>query len=380
MNLKLRLTAGRIAVAALAFHVAGALPSAAQIHDQIGIDGANNNAAIRRCAEELVKRSKSISSLAPNGLRAVPIKEIHWRVQNQSITGKYVPPFIYVTDRSHASDLIKVPFAFRDAEHVLAFLRSGEFYQQIRDNPDGENLTGNPRLAIAYGGFFQIFSKAAAVTEPKHFYGRSIGGTIREPELYRQFGARINPGSGISGMYTDLDQRAASEFDHRETQIVEAHLASAIENGFKGKGRFVNLVTSSMLAVDILVWTTTEKVDQKDLVALRAWADAAAAACSEANYQKELDTLEELKADGYQIVPFNRNAFVEHSWRAVLENSHEYWTIEHFDKLVRLGNSPKGGLLPSALLSKMSPQKRKQALDHDANAKSKIAGRLLRDK
>lgn len=340
----------------------------ARIHDQIGIEVANNNSAVSRCADELVKRSEGLAALAPQGLRAVPIEEIYSQQRNQTLTGKYIRPFVHVTDRSHEFDLIKVPFVFRDAEHVLAFLRSGEFYQQIRDNADQFSPT---RLAIAYGGFFQMFSKVAAVTEPKHLYGRSIGGSVRQPFLYREFGAKIHLSSGIVGMNTGLDERAASDLgrDDRETQIVEAHLASAIENGFKGKGRFVNLVSSSMLVVDIVLSLSINfVVSPEEIELLRKWAYDAALACSEANYRKELETLEALKADGYQVVPFNRRALVERSWRDTLMSPHKYWTIQQLDKLVSLGNFPKGALLPSALLSKMSAKDRKQARDRDAVA------------
>lgn len=161
--------------------------------------------------------------------------------------------------------------------------------------------------------------------------------------------------------------------DDKETQIVEAHLGSAIENDFKGKGRFVNLVSSSVLSVDILIATTpSSDVSSEELRVLREWAGEAALACSEANYRQELETLEELKKDGYQIVPFNRSAIVERSWHAILDHPHEYWTIEQFDRLVQLGNFTKGSVLPSALLSRMTPDRRKNAIKRDNEAKANL--------
>jgi cytochrome c len=125
-----------------------------------------------------------------------------------------------------------------------------------------------------------------------------------------------------------------------------------------------------MVAVDFVIKKSWDEDDIKpeDMAVLRAWAEEAAVACSEANYQKELDTLEALKADGYRIVPFNRRALVEQSWLTTLESSHGYWTIEQFDRLVRLGNFPSSSIIPSSLVSKMPAQKRQEALKHDAEA------------
>jgi hypothetical protein len=356
---------------ALVLAVSPAFANSARIHHQIGIDESNNVSAVKRCADELVKRAGSITPLAPQGLTVVPLGVINSRLRTQTITGEFLRPHVYVTDRSYHYDLIKLPFVFRDAPHFLAFLQSGEFYEQIRDTAD---QFSPPRLAIAYGGFYQMFSKNAAVTDVKHFYGRSIGGTVRVVEVYQQFGARINTHS-ILPTRSGLDQLAATAMgnDDKETQIVEAHLGSAIENGFKGKGRFVNLVSSSVLSVDIVIETSpSNDIGAEDLKALREWAGAAALACSEANYEKELKTLEALKQDGYQIVPFNRSAFVERSWHAILDYPHEYWTIEQFDRLVKLGNVSNGSLLPSALLLKMTPERRKKAIERDKEAKANL--------
>ncbi len=52
------------------------------------------------------------------------------------------------------------------------------------------------------------------------------------------------------------------------------------------------------------------------------------------------------------------------SWK--LEREHLYWTIEQFDRIVKLGDAPAGVVLPSSLVAKMTTQKRKRPPDADS--------------
>lgn len=343
----------------------------AELQSRVVVGKQDTNASVRRCANALISKAGMIKSLAPKGLEISTYEEADEENSNSRKAKQKARPYVYVGEQTYGQDLVNQPFVFRDAEHVLAFLQSGAVYEEIRDNPTITRLT-QPRLAIAYGGFYQMFSKSVAVTEPRHFYHRFIGGAVRASRVYGEFNALINPYSGLNLNYDSvIESYAAKKMAENDswTHMVEAHLASAIENGFEGKGDYVNLISSTALMINIGInnWDDV-RFSPEELLALRAWASAAAIECSEANYQKELDTLDRLKADGYEIVPFNRRALVELSWRLSLEEQHGHWTIAQFDKIVSLGEFPKNGLLPSAMLNRMTPQKRNEALKHDSHA------------
>ena len=77
-----------------------------------------------------------------------------------------------------------MPLAFRDLQHFIAYLNSLA-YRDMRDHYRGPS----PAAAVAYGGFTQIYSKDAAVTEARHIKDRAMGGSDSGFWLYSLLGA-----------------------------------------------------------------------------------------------------------------------------------------------------------------------------------------------
>lgn len=278
------------------------------------------------------------------------IRDTGWRA-------KPGPQIIVTLDqRRDYLSLHGVPFAFRDATHFSRYAQS----------PIGKKLFARlfPKASLAYGGFAQLFSRKAAITMPQHFYGRTVSGDADAMTIYHEFGAR--PGVSLSGFaMADL----TAHFDQMRTgnpvyDIVEAPLSGAVTAGADRAARFVNLTSSSVMPI-VIDRRGDEGVLDNDK--LDAWAEAAAMNCSRSNYDAEIEALERLKRTGVQIVPFNRSAVVETSWRLALEQAHRYWTVDEFDEVERLG-APSAVQLPSAVLAKMPREKRAKAVRFDQEA------------
>ena len=175
-------------------------------------------------------------------------------------------------------ELPGIPFVFRDAQHFQAYLTS-DLFQSMRNRMSSDVVT------VAYGGFYQLFSRIAASTEPRHLYGRTIGGDARAMMVYHEFGAHAGASAGASIMgMVDLDQdfRWMRE-GHIWSQIVEAPLVQAADNAARS-ARYVSLVSSVVQPIYIKAPGDT----------YRAWAENAALACSAANYDAELKVLDRL--------------------------------------------------------------------------------------
>jgi hypothetical protein len=258
------------------------------------------------------------------------------------------PVRIVIDTDSSKLALPGIPFVFRDAQHFQAYLTS-DLFQSMRGRLPGDVV------AIAYGGFYQLFSRIAASTEPKHLYGRTIGGDARAMMVYHEFGARAGQGamaSIVDMVDLDTDFRWMRE-GHIWGQIVEAPLAQAADNAVRS-ARYVSLISSVVQPIYI-------KADEE----YRAWAQDAAIACSATNYDAELKVLDRLKQAGLTIVPFNRNALVETGWRIAVTMDHPYWTIAEFDRVVQLAGGTKGVPLPSEIVAKLPPKQRREALKLD---------------
>jgi hypothetical protein len=167
-----------------------------------------------------------------------------------------------------------------------------------------------------------------------------------------------------------------SNFDYRDdvtkmsqgnhlVDIVEAPLNSAFEIGVDRAARYVNLISSAVIPIVFQLrdshLKSADRFTGQERSAIVAWIQAAAAACSAANYQQEQSTLDKLKQAGLQVVPFDRRRLVAASWRAALTKAHDYWTVAEFDELVSLGGGTPGVPLPSEILSKLPPKQRHEA-------------------
>ena len=312
------------------------------------------------CADALMNSRSMLADAIDGDFRVISFDE----PRNAKTT-----TLIRLETRRDALDLAAIPFAFRDAQHFQTYLKS-----DLAGLMPGRG--GHAENALAYGGFFQMFSRTAAVTEPKHLYGRYIGGDARAISVYHEFGAMAAP-SAIRAML-DSNFNPADDFKlmgqgHIWGNIVEALLGQAFENGANRNARYVSLISASVLPIAIEPqvadevwhdWNVAVDLERR----LLAWARSAALNCSGANYDAELNVLERLKQAGLTIVPFNRSALVEASWRMALTQEHQYWTIAEFDRLEQLDGGTKGALLPSEIVAKLPAAKRQEALKFDQAA------------
>lgn len=353
---------------ALLYLAAGARSAAADVF--IAIRN-NNNVSARACVEAL-QRNKPVlgPELAKRSIKLISLSDLEER-DTVNWHDTPAPIVLKLDDRANEFDLISVPFAFRDAKHFQAFLES-ELYNEVLDAPLGGY--NNTRLAIAYGGFYQIFSYASAVTEAKHFYKRYVGGSIVAAETYLRIGGLVNPGSLFrSGQPDDIVQRDGELMrqGHQAVHMVEAALNSAVRNNLHKNARFVNLMSAALMPLTFQGYNLPEQLSEIDKNAIRKWASISATECSALNYQSELDALRDLTAAGLTVVPFNRQPVVEASWSTSLARIHTAWTVEQFDRLAKLGES-KPVTLPSTLLNKLPPKERMEARKWDEEAKAEL--------
>lgn len=322
---------------------------------------AERNGADRACADALMNTRSTLKGAIDGDFRIVTFPEL--KEDNAAAA------VIYVATPDNSIDLIAVPFAFRDARHYQAYLKSDLGSLML-------SRTILEPTAIAYGGFFQLFSRAAAVTEPEHLYGRHVGGNARGLMVYLAFGAQADP-SAFLAMF-DLNFSPADDFalmgqDRVGGQIVEAVLGQAFENGADRNARYVNLASSGVSSIYIKArvgrevwqdWSVSPDLEAQ----LLKWEQGAATTCSVTNYNTELNVLDRLKQAGLTIVPVNRKALVETSFRLALTKEHPYWTIAEFDRVEQLGGDPSDVLLPSDIVGKLSNAERQKALNFDQAA------------
>lgn len=255
-----------------------------------------------------------------------------------------------------AISLAFMPFVFRDPAHFDAFVKS-DLYRELR-RFDQERYLGDGWIALGYGGFYQLFSAARAMTEPKHFYERFVGGASHV-QLYRKFGAIPSIGA-ITGYGGDLPLLAKSE---RLMAAVEMPLVEAFDAQLDKLTKFVNLDFSAVNGV-LFYLQDAGNFPAGARARITAWVEAAAAACTAENYAAERKALDDLKKAGLTVVPVNRAAFSEAGWLYAMTNANIKWTTSDFDRLVQLGGGPKPKRLPSAVVASLAPKERKQFLDY----------------
>jgi hypothetical protein len=263
-----------------------------------------------------------------------------------------------------AINLAYMPFVFRDPAHFIAFTRS-DLYREMKLF-DQRREVGDYWIALAYGGFYQLFSRADAMTEPRHFFNRFVGGGSHV-QIYAKFGAHPSVGS-ITGFGGDIP---IMEKDAHFMSAVEEPLIDAYNDGLDRIAKFVNLDFSAVNPV-LFYLEDAEKLPTGLRLRVTAWAEAAAAKCSAQNFETEQKTLDRLKAAGLTVVPVHRDAFVSAGWRYALTRANINWTADDFDRIEQLGDGPKPKRLPSALVRELGPKERARFL---ADSKAAAAER-----
>src|SRR5947209_12829804 len=183
-----------------------------------------DRAALRVCAEALVEAIRQED--AASTVKMVSSGELK-KMQDGGTLGDRVPHGVIELELRDEISLTAIPFAFRDAPHFLAYLQSNLF-ERI-----GTRLYDD-QIALAYGGFSQLFSKVAAITEPKHFNGRTVSGDTRALLVYHAFGAEpgLNIMAGfaipdteeITGYFERMGQgHAMANIDRKSTRLNSSH-------------------------------------------------------------------------------------------------------------------------------------------------------------
>lgn len=331
-------------------------PSAAHAAPlEFSITYSHNNKAAATCARLL---QASVASLGDD-IAVRFISQETDRAHRDKMMGQV---YIELIRYDWASRKIaQLPFLFRDAEHFQAYLTSDLYAEFVAIDTLG--LYGE--IAHAYGGFFQIYSYDAAVTEPKHFYRRQIGGIAQAPAVYRQFGGETVFGLGFFGGDTVAEDAKRMAEGDKFRNMVEGLLINAFESGIDKNARYVNLVSSSVNTVYFQTSDAFAKLTDSAKRRIRTWVRAGAAACSAENFQTEVEVLDRLKKAGLQVVPFNRKAMYEAGVIAALQNSHADWTANDLDRIVTLGKRDPSLPLPSQLLQRAGPE----AIKYDREAK-----------
>ncbi len=251
-----------------------------------------------------------------------------------------------------SSKIAQLPFLFRDAEHFQAFLTSDIYADFAALSAVGHD----DAIAHAYGGFFQIFSYEAAVTQPSHFHNRYIAGIAQAPGVYAEFGGKIGIGLGFMGVDVVAEDARMMAEGHRLRNMVEGLLISAFENKLDKNARFVNLISSTVNTIYFETWNGFKDLPARTKLQIQLWARAAATRCSAENYQVEVDVLERLKQAGLKIVPFNRRAMYEAGMVNALKSLQTDWTANDLDRIASLGKRDPAMPLPSQLLRRAGPE------------------------
>ncbi len=262
-----------------------------------------------------------------------------------------------------AISLTTVPFAFRDPEHFQAFLAS-DLLKELRLTDQMERF-GRPWAAVAYGGFYQLFSGKRAMTEPAHFQSRFIGGAAHS-WLYRRFNAN---GSAQALMFGDNSSADADTMQKNDNLMsaIETPLIEASKYNLGEKAGFLNLMFT---AVNPVVFYTEGMNSLPFAVASRfgKWAEIAAQKCSSANLQQEQVELDALKAKKVTVVPADRAAFVTAGWAYGMSQANINWSIGDLDRLVRLGHESAREKAPSSIIPTLPTKQRAAFLAYSKSA------------
>ncbi len=304
---------------------------------------------------------QALRSTAPAGLRDLNI------VAEASGSGHYADAALQL-NLSDAMDwnaisIASVPYAFRDAAHFQAFLRS-DLFKVLKISDQERDALKLTWLGVAYGGFYQLFSRDRAYTEPKHFYEQYVGGA-EHAQLYQKFKANKIPldltGNVQGPLFSrsDVETMAASG---RRMAAVEAPLVNAFGYGLDKSARFLNLSYSAVHAVVFVAVRPEQLAAMPTSVRRRVerWVENAAQACSAQNFQSEQAMLDRLKNAGMTVVPINRAPLVEAGWAHALQwvPSNLRWMVADLDQIVKLEAKPAPRRLPSALIASLPAKTR----------------------
>ena len=241
-----------------------------------------------------------------------------------------------------SAQIVNAPFAFRDPAHFQAFVKS-DIYSELR-RIDGASATGDPWVTVAYGGFYHLFSVQQAMIEPKHFFKRFVGGADHDL-LYNAFDAIGEPfGDPEADIRTMRD-------NPNMMSAVEVPLIEANTYSLGSVAKFLNLSFTAAYPVFFELVNGSQLLPVLRLRAT-AWAEAAAATCSSANFAAEQNVLEGLKTQGVTVVPVNRRVFASAGYIYEFKQPNIGWTVNDYDRLVHLGDEGSS-VLPSAVLAKL---------------------------
>ncbi len=279
---------------------------------------------------------------------------------------------IHVEAKTSGGHIIGAPLAFRDPQHLIAYLQSNAF----REMRSYDQSYGP--IAVAYGGYSQLFSKNAAVTEARHLKDRAIGGARAGFWLYVNLGANApyNPSLGKDDTIAEAaekmgnDYRPSSSFDRQfrigVVDLVDAPIIGAFENGLDRHARYLNLISTAVQPVYIGQISSISEAAPELWKPAARWMESSAMICSAANFKLEQDTLARLKSAGLQVVPFNRSALIETGWKGSLLTSRS-WTTKDLDRLVAAGTGVPSRR-PSDIVSQFSAEDRRKYRSEEKDA------------
>lgn len=282
--------------------------------------------------------------------------------------------------RGAAIEIAHTPYLFTDARHYLDFIRSDALKQlKQADRTRKEPIVW---LALAYGGYHQLFSTDRAFTEPRHFFEQKVGGS-RHAALFERLGANalLKHAAELNRENEAIEDGFKSMGDHDRSirnHAVVATLFHGLEYARTNRARFINLTFSAikpiLFHVDGRQWQTLPADMQAKI---ERWLNIAALQCSNAVFESERTALDALKKGGLTIVPVNRSALLEHGWlwsltdlvRKPERSSYRddrpgFWTVHDLDAIVRLTTKASATALPSAVLAKLNPAVRQAVVTH----------------
>jgi len=257
---------------------------------------------------------------------------------------------------------IDVGQVFRDAAHFQIFVQS-DLFKRLQHIDRNKGVGSVSWLAMAYGGYYHLFSRDRALTEPAHFKGQLIGGA-EHARVYDSFQGTLSSAALFySSFGRQLSAGDLEKFGQREVPLagVEAPVINAGKLGLEQKAKFVNLTYSAVYPVVFQVFMERfYPVEPNARAKVLRWASSAAQSCSAENYRAEQASLDRLRSAGLQIVPVNRAALVEPSWRHGISwvITGMDWTTRDLDEIVSMGAKPKR--LPSALVAGLPAKARKE--------------------
>jgi hypothetical protein len=307
--------------------------------------------AQQTCADALV-------ASAPNEGPLVIKTVMHTLRERDSIPNSHEILDVGDHELNGSRDVLGVPFVIQDASHFLRYASSPLAQAQARS----ELFDGY--VALAYGGFFQLFSREAAVTEPSHFEGRSVGGA-KHAGAYLDFGGTLSPGL-VMAMHFGPDYAMDVQGMPRHfPDMMEAPLLQAPALGLDRVARFVNLTFSRVHAVYFELHENTMHLPAPVRQRVVQWVRKAAVACSASNYDRERATLDQLRQAGLTVSPVDRRALAPTAWRWAFQfaDGFRQWTLPELDAIYGMAATPQAGPPPSSVVQ--SPEERSQQEEFD---------------